>query len=153
MSVLDRPLISLNAKVYVGTAGTTVSPGTNTLLGTVGDVEVETKKAEAKTPRRGCGFMLVSGTLIEMSVKFTVVANPADTLAESLITAYFNSTPLAFLILDNTSGEGPDADFEIMDFKRSEKLEDAIAWDFTIKPTWGGGAIGRSPSWHAASYG
>jgi hypothetical protein len=148
MPAPDRPLISLNAKVYVDTAGTSLSPGSGNLLSTVGDVEIEMKRAEAKTPRRGCAYMLYRGTLVELSIKFTIVADPSDTLGEALISAFVSGTPKAFMILDNANGEGPDFDGEVLDFKRSEKLEDAVTWDFTVKPTWSG----RAPAWHAATY-
>jgi hypothetical protein len=148
MAAPDKDLISLDALLYVDTAGTTITPGPGNLLATVGDVELDFKKAEAKTNKRGCPYVLVKGTLIELSLKFTIRNNPADTNLQKIITAFFARTPLAFLALDNGSGEGPDADFEVMELKRSEKLEEGQGLDFTIKPTW----AGRNPTWKAASY-
>jgi hypothetical protein len=137
----DRVNISLDAKAYYGTAGSSAA----TELATVGDVDVSITKAEAKTPRRGCSWTLVRGTLKEMEVTFTIQDNPEDAALATLTAAFIAGTAMAFKFLDTTSGEGPDADFEIMSMKRSEKIEEAVAYDFTIKPTWSG----RAPTWAA----
>ena len=47
-------------------------------------------------------------------------------------------------IADKASGQGLDADFEIMEMDDEQKLEEGVTIKFTIKPTY----VSRYPAWN-----
>lgn len=131
--------LSLDAKLYYGTAGSSAA----TELKTAQDCTLKLKKGEAKISSRASYWALVKGTLKEAEFDFTVIDDSTDTACNDLVTAWINNTPKAFLIKDAVDGHGIDADFEIIGCDRNEKLEDAVAYNFTIKPTY----VSRYPAW------
>jgi hypothetical protein len=131
--------VSLDAKLYYGAAGSTA----NTLLSTVGDVTVSLKKSETKISSRASRWALFKGALKEAEISFEVVDDSANSALGTLLGAFMGDTPMAFLVKDAVDGSGLDADFEILGADRDEKLEDAIKYKFTIKPTY----VSRYPSW------
>jgi hypothetical protein len=135
--------VSLDAKLYYGTAG---SPAA-TLLSTVGDVTLSLKKSETKISSRASRWALVKGALKEAEISFEVVDDSADGAMEAILTAFMSDTPMAFFVKDAADGHGLDADFEIIGADRDEKLEDAIKYKFTIKPTY----VSRYPAWSGGS--
>jgi len=134
--------VSLDAKLFFGVAGTKAT----TELSIVGDVELSVKKGEAKTPRRGSRWQFFRGTLKEAEITFSIVDDPNDANLPQIIAAFLNDTQLAFYIADasGSSGKGIDADWEVLSMKRSEKVEDAVTYEFSIKPSW----AGRNPAWN-----
>lgn len=135
--------VSLDAKLFFGTAGTKAT----TELSIVGDVELSVKKGEAKTPRRGSRWQFFRGTLKEAEITFSIVDDPNDANLPQIIAAFLAGTQLAFYIADATSGSGGkgiDADWEVLSMKRSEKVEDAVTYEFSIKPSW----AGRDVQWN-----
>ena len=131
--------VSLDAKLYYGPAETTAS----TLLNTVGDVTVSLKKSETKISSRASRWALFKGALKEAEISFEVVDDSSDGALGALLAAFMSDTPMAFLVKDAVDGSGMDADFEVLGADRDEKLEDAIKYKFTIKPTY----VTRYPTW------
>jgi hypothetical protein len=131
--------VSLDAKLYYGSAGSTA----NTLLNTVGDVTLSLKKSETKISSRASRWALFKGALKEAEISFEVVDDSGDTALATILTAFMGDTPMAFLIKDAVDGSGLDADFEVLGADRDEKLEDAVKYKFTIKPTF----VSRYPAW------
>lgn len=137
--------VSLDAKLYYGPAGSTAT----TLINTVGDVTLSLKKSETKISSRASRWALVKGALKEADVSFEVVDDSTDGSMQAILAAFMSDTPMAFLIKDAADGEGLDADFEIIGADRDEKLEDAIKYKFTIKPTY----VSRYPAWSSGGGG
>ncbi len=131
--------VSLDAKLYYGAVGSTA----NTLLNTVGDVTVSLKKSETKISSRATRWSMVKGALKEAEISFEVVDDSGDSAMQQILTAFMSDTPMAFFVKDADDGYGLDADFEILGADRDEKLEDAIKYKFTIKPTY----VSRYPTW------
>lgn len=132
-------LISLDAKLYRGTAGSSAA----TEVTTVADVSLKIKKTRAKINSRASHWALSKTTLKEAEVEITVPDNDSDAHLAALIAAYVADTPLAFKILDKASGKGLDADFDLVDMDRDEKLEDNVVYKFTLVPTY----VSRYPAW------
>jgi hypothetical protein len=131
--------VSLDAKLYYGAAGSTAS----TLLNTVGDVTLSLKKSETKISSRATRWALFKGALKEAEVSFELIDDPNEGAVAALVGAFMSDEPMAFCVRDALNGAGLDADFEILGADRDEKLEDAIKYKFTIKPTY----VSRYPSW------
>lgn len=131
--------MSLDAKLYRGPAGSTAATEVNTCK----DVSLKIKKGEAKISSRASRWALVKGAMkeAEFDVEFSSDAN--DLHLQALITAFVSDTPLAFKIADRASGQGLDADFEIMEMDDEQKLEEGVTIKFTIKPTY----VSRYPQW------
>ena len=131
--------MSLDAKLYRGPAGSTATTEVNTCK----DVSLKIKKGEAKISSRASRWALVKGAMkeAEFTVAFDSDANNAH--LQALITAFVSDTPLAFKIADRQSGQGMDADFEILEMDDEQKLEEQVTISFTIKPTY----VNRYPTW------
>ena len=131
--------MSLDAKLYRGAAGSTATIEVDTCK----DVSLKIKKSEAKISSRASRWALVKGALkeAEFDVEFNSDANDAH--LQALISAFMTDTPVAFKIADKASGQGMDADFEIMSMDDDQKLEDTVIIKFTIKPTY----VTRYPTW------
>jgi hypothetical protein len=82
-------------------------------------------------------------TLKEASVDFEMVWDTADAGFTAIKNAFFNNAPIGLQILDETSGQGLQADFSITNFSRNEALEEAITVSVTAKVTYSATA----PSW------
>ncbi len=132
--------MSLDAKLYRGTAGSTATTEVNTCK----DVSLKVKKGEAKISSRASRWALVKGALkeAEFDVEFNSDAN--DVHLQAIISAFVSDTPLAFKIADKANGQGMDADFEIMEMDDEQKLEEGVTIKFTIKPTF----VNRYPTWN-----
>lgn len=132
--------LSLDAKLYRGIAGAQA----NTEVPTCQDVSLKIKKSEVKISSRASRWALVRAALKEAELTITFPSNGNDAHLQALITAYVGDTPLAFYICDRESGQGLDADFELLDMDDSQKLEEGVGYSFTIKPTY----VGRYPTYH-----
>ena len=82
-------------------------------------------------------------TLKEASVEFEMVWDTADAGFAAIKNAFFGNDPIGFQVLDETGGQGLQADFSITNFSRSEALEEAISVSVTAKVTYSATA----PSW------
>lgn len=132
--------LGMKGKLYYGPAGSRAT----TELRNAKDVTLNLEKGEADVTTRGNeGWRATVGTLKEGSVEFEMLWDTADPGFNAIQQAYFNDTPLAFAILDGENGHGLDADFAVMNFSRTEALEEAMAVSVTIKPTYST----RAPAW------
>ena len=96
-----------DAKLYYGAAGATAS----TLVTNVKDLSLKLKKGEAKTNSRASTWAKQKGSLKEAEIEWEMNDDSADTALTAFISAFINSTPLAFLVKDATDGHGLDARF------------------------------------------
>lgn len=131
--------MSLDAKLLRGVAGSTATTEVNTCK----DVSLKMKKGEAKISSRASRWALVKGAMKEAEFDVEFNSDSTDLHLQALITAFVTDTPLAFKIADKQSGQGLDADFEIMSMDDEQKLEEGVVIKFTIKPTY----VSRYPTW------
>jgi len=132
--------LGMKGKLYYGPAGSRATSE----LRNAKDVTLSLEKGEADVTTRGNeGWRATVGTLKEGSVEFEMLWDTADAGFNAIQQAYFNDTPLAFAILDGENGHGLDADFAVMNFSRTEALEEAMSVSVTIKPTYST----RAPAW------
>ncbi len=133
--------LGMNAKLYYGAAG---GPA-NTEMTNVRNVTLNLEAGEADvTTRANAGWRATAPTLRECSVEFEMVWDPADAGFTAIKNAYLSNALIALKILDQAGGQGPDGDFSITSFSRSEELEEAITVSVTAKlavfRTWVTGA-------------
>jgi len=131
--------MSLDAKLFRGPAGSTASTEVNTCK----DVSLKMKKSEAKISSRASRWAMVKGAIKEAEFTVSFDSDANDVHLQALISAFVSDTPLAFKIADQQSGQGLDADFEILSMDDEQKLEEQVAISFTVKPTF----VSRYPAW------
>jgi hypothetical protein len=123
-------VLGMNAKLYYGTAG---GPA-NTEMTNVRNVTLNLDAGEADvTTRANQGWRATAPTLRECSVEFEMVWDPADAGFAAVKNAYLTNGLIALKVLDKAGGQGPDGDFSITSFSRSEELEEAITVSVTAK--------------------
>ena len=123
-------ILGKDAKLYYGVAGAMAT----TELTNVRNVTLNLEAGEADvTTRANSGWRATAATLRECTVDFEMVWKPADAGFSAVKTAYLTGGLIALKILDQAGGEGPDADFSITSFSRSEELEEAIKVSVTAK--------------------
>ncbi len=133
-------VLGMNAKLYHGVAG---GPA-NTEMTNVRNVTLNLEAGEADvTTRANLGWRATAPTLRECSVEFEMVWDPADAGFTAIKNAYLTNGLIALKVLDQAGGQGPDGDFSITSFSRSEELEEAITVSVTAKlavfRSWVGG--------------
>jgi hypothetical protein len=136
--------MGMNAKIYCGAAGTTPS----TELANVRDVTLTLDAGEADvTSRANGGWKATVATLRECTVEFEMPYKRTDAGYALIKTAYLTGGQVGLKTLAEENGEGPDGDFSITSFPRSEPLEEGVMVSVTAKLTtfrsWveaGGGA-------------
>jgi predicted secreted protein len=118
--------------------------GAWTELGNARDVTLSLEAGEADvTTRANSGWRATLATLKEASVEFEMVWDTEDAGFTAIKNAFFQNDPIGLQILDETAGQGLQADFSITNFSRSEALEEAITVSVTAKVTYSATA----PSW------
>ena len=121
--------------------------GAWTELTNVQDVTLNLEKGETDlTTRANNGWEAIGATLKSASVEFDMIWDTADAGFTAIKDAYFDNTVIGFQVLDGSSGQGLQADFEIMNFSRSEPLKEGLKVSVTAKiarsttpPSWIGG--------------
>lgn len=131
--------VGLDGKLYYGTAGSTA---TNELT-IVRDVTADIAVDEADASTRASGWKDYIPTMKDMTLTFDIVNDPSNAGYQALRAACMAGTPIALRSLDSASGEGPDADFCVYGFPRSEPLGDVQTISLTCKPTH----VNRQPTW------
>lgn len=122
--------LGMNAKLYHGAAGNPAS----TEMTNVRNVTLNLEAGEADvTTRANQGWRATAPTLRECSVEFEMVWDPADAGFTAIKNAYLTADLIALKVLDKAGGQGPDGDFAITAFSRSEELEEAITVSVTAK--------------------
>jgi predicted secreted protein len=120
----------MNAKTYFGVAGTTAA----TEITNITDVEVTLNADEAEaTTRANSGWKATVATLRECTVEFEMIWAADDPAFAAIRTAYLTAGLVALKVLDRANGEGPDGDFAITSFSRSEPLAESIKAKVTAK--------------------
>ncbi len=123
-------VLGMNAKLYHGAAG---SPAP-TELTNVRNVTLNLEAGEADvTTRANLGWRATAPTLRECSVEFEMVWDPADAGFTAIKNAFLTAGLIALKVLDRANGQGPDGDFSITSFTRSEELEEALTVSVTAK--------------------
>jgi TP901-1 family phage major tail protein len=123
-------VLGMNAKLYHGVAGATAA----TELTNVRNVTLNLEAGEADvTTRANSGWRATAPTLRECSVEFEMVWDPADAGFTAMKDAFLTGGLIALKVLDKANGQGPDGDFSITSFSRSEELEEAITVSVTAK--------------------
>ena len=123
-------ILGMNAKIYYGAAGATAA----TELTNVKDVTLSLEAGEADvTTRANQGWRATAPTLRECTAEFEMQWKPSDAGFEAVKNAFLSAGTIALLILTETDGEGPDGDFSITGFSRSEPLEESITVSVTAK--------------------
>jgi hypothetical protein len=140
--------LGMECKAYYGVAGSQAT----TEMPNLKNVTLGLSKAEADVTTRGnAGWRAMVGTLKEGSVEFEMVWDPDEGGFAALKDAWFNNTAIALLIMDGdkavAGSEGLDADFSVIEFQRTENLEEAVMASVTVKPTYST----RAPSWLVVS--
>ena len=123
-------ILGMNAKIYYGAAGSTAS----TELTNVKDVTLSLEAGEADvTTRANQGWRATAPTLRECTAEFEMQWKPSDAGFQAVKDAFLSAGTIALLILTEEDGEGPDGDFSITGFSRSEPLEESITVSVTAK--------------------
>ncbi|MCI0335710.1 MAG: phage tail protein [Planctomycetes bacterium] len=138
--------LGLDAKLYRNTA----SGGAPTwdLVGNVRDVTLNLETGEADVTTRGnAGWRATVGTLKDASIEFEMVWDTGDADFTAFKDAFFNGTSIELAVMDGdiatTGAQGLRAVCRIINFTRSEALEEAITVSVTAKPTYSA----SPPSW------
>lgn len=143
--------LGLDAKLYYEDGGYTpdagagnkadISGGVGTLVNLVQDVTLNLEKADADVTTRGNnGFRARVGTLKDGGVEFQMLWDPSNAVFSDLFSAWYSNTKVGFAILDEayaaaTAGTGLIGDFDILNFTRTEALEEALVAQVSISLT------------------
>ena len=135
--------LGMEAKLLYKVGGQ-AGAGSWVVMGNTKDVTLNLEAGEADvTTRANSGWRATVATLKEASVEFEMVWDTADAGFTAIKNAFFGNDPIGFQILDETAGQGLQADFSITNFSRNEALEEAITVSVTAKVTY---SI-TAPSW------
>ena len=142
--------IGLEGKAYRNT-GTYGSPSWNECVN-IKNLTLQLEKGEADVSRRGSGgWAAVRGTLKKFQADVEMVWENTDADAAAFLDAFLNNTTIEVLLLDGAVGtagsEGIRATCEVMNFNRTENLEDGMMVNFTLKAGWSD----NPPAWYTAS--
>ncbi len=138
--------LGLDAKLYRNTG--TVGSSLWELIDNVRDVTLNLETGEADVTTRGNdGWRATVGTLKDASIEFEMVWDTEDGNFTALKDAFFNGNPLELLVADGdislADSQGLRAVCRIINFTRTEALEEAITVSVTAKPTYSE----APPSW------
>lgn len=140
------------AKLYYCAAGIGGTP-TWTLVGNVRNLKLNASRSEADVSRRGGGgWKATVGTLLDASVDFDLVYDPADAAVQALESAFLTSGSVLGLAvmsgpIDEAGSRGLWADCAILKFERDESLEQPLLVAVTAKPTYSANV----PEWKVVS--
>jgi len=143
--------LGLDAKLYYEAGGYTADAGNDnkpdltggvgTLVSIVQDVTLNLEKADADVTTRGNnGFRARVGTLKDGAAEFQILWDTSNAVFSDLFSAWYNNTTIGFAILDEayvatTNGTGLVGDFSILNFTRTESLEEALVAQVSISLT------------------
>lgn len=135
--------LGMEAKLLYKVGGQ-AGAGSWVVMGNTKDVTLNLEAGEADvTTRANSGWRATVATLKEASVEWEMVWDTADAGFTAVKNAFFDNEPIGLQILDETDGQGLQADFSITNFSRSEALEEAITVSVTAKVTYSATA----PTW------
>lgn len=130
--------LGLDAKLYRYTG---LSTALWDLVTNVRDVTLNLETGEADVTTRGNnGWRATVGTLKDASIEFEMVWDTADADFTAFKDAFFNGTSIELLVADGdmsaAGAQGLRAVCRVINFTRSEALEEAITVSVTAKPTY-----------------
>jgi predicted secreted protein len=135
--------LGMEAKLLYKVGGQ-AGAGSWVVMGNTKDVTLNLEAGEADvTTRANSGWRATVATLKEASVEWEMVWDTDDAGFTAVKNAFFDNEPIGLQILDETGGQGLQADFSITNFSRSEALEEAITVSVTAKVTYSATA----PTW------
>lgn len=109
-------------------------------------LSVEANEADATT-RGNNGWEAIVAALKKGSIEFEMIWDTADADFTAIQQAFFGNTTLEFAVMSGditTTGEqGLRATMMVLNFSRSEPLQEAMSVSVTIKPTYAANA----PEW------
>lgn len=133
-------ILGMNAKIYFGAyAEVPAEEATLTEMDNVRDVTVNLESAEADhTTRANAGWRATTRTLREATVEFEMVWQPEDPGFEAVKDAFLATDGLIRLLvldqdIDEEGAQGPDGDWSITRFNKTEPLEDVQKVAVTAK--------------------
>lgn len=133
--------IGLDCKLYFNATPLTdeTYTGITTELTNVRDLTLNVEKGEADISTRGNnGWRQYAGTLKDGSIEFDMMWDPEDAGFTAIKNAFFNDTQIAIAALDGAHDEngssGLAGNFEVINFTRSEPLEEGATVSVTLRP-------------------
>jgi hypothetical protein len=152
MPLTPAPVVGKDCKLYLN-GGTRATP-TWTEVKSAINVSANLGKGEADVSARYSSWKLSKGALKELEISFTYRHKiGADTVFDTLLSAYLNGTPKEFAVMDaaitESGAQGPRAFCEVMSLNLTQELESSQEYEVTLKPTYyeETGAIAE-PQWH-----
>lgn len=129
--------LGMDCVLYQGSSGET-SLAAMSAVDNAQDVTLSMSAGEADTTTRGNdGWRSTTATLKEATVEFVMQFDTTDTVFDAIQTAFLDSAPLAFGVMDGPRTEsgssGPIGDWAITRFDRREALEETVKYDVTLK--------------------
>jgi hypothetical protein len=131
--------MSLEAKLYYGTAGTTATG----LANNVRDLTGSASPGAADISDRGSRVELVGPGMIAYSLQWESSWSDTDVFVQTLYAAAMAGTPIALRTKDYVAGKGFDGDVLITKADHKQPLKEGQKVDFEAKPT---DIAGRYPS-------
>lgn len=130
--------LGLDAKLYRNTG--TIGSSLWVLISNVRDVTLNLETGEADVTTRGNdGWRATVGTLKDASIEFEMVWDTDDLNFGAFKNAFFNGTPIELLVADGditvAGSQGLRAVCRVINFTRTEAIEEAITVSVTAKPT------------------
>jgi len=140
-------VLGYNAKIYYQTDGVGGSAGWVELTNAT-DVTINLSKGEADvTTRANVGWRATVGTLKDLSVSWSMVWDDADPGFTAIKNAFLAEPGVIGLrVYVSAGGDGPEADFDIVNFTRNEQLAEALTVDVEAKITYSA----TPPVWNEA---
>lgn len=131
--------LGLDAVLYRNTG----APGTALWISVnnVRDVTLNLETGEADVTTRGNnGWRATVGTLKDASIEFEMVWDTEDANFTALKNAFFDGTPIELAVMDGdmtvAGAQGLRAVCRVLNFTRTESLEEALTVSVTAKPTY-----------------
>jgi len=136
-------LLGKDAKIYYKVGGVS-GGGSWTELTNTRDVTLNMSAEEADiTTRANAGWKARVVSEKDLSADFEMLWDEEDDGFGAIQDAFLDGTIIGLRVLTSASGQGPESDFMIFDFTRTEGLRDAIVVKVTAKnagtPDWIGG--------------
>lgn len=152
MPLTEAPVVGKDCKLYLN-SGTNATPTWVEIKKAI-NVSANLGKGEADVSARFSSWKLSKGALKELEISFTYRHKAgADTVFDSLLSAYLTGTPKQFAVMDaaitESGAQGPKAFCEIFSMNLTQELENSAEYEFTLKPTYveeTGTLI--EPTWH-----
>jgi predicted secreted protein len=149
--------LSENAKLYRNT-GTNASPTWNEIAN-VKDLTLSLDKGETDvTTRASNGFQEYVDGMIDATIDFSMLYDPADQDFTALEDAFFAKSAVEFAVMDgiitgagSTGNQGLRAFCMVKSFTLNENLGEAIMVDVSLRPCKNAGGVSGAhvaPSWY-----